>query len=66
MNSLACELRSGANPSSAGLAVASVPLQNADFDALFPPDEGLDKGTIFPELYMPFLAAGGARNAHEK
>ena len=57
MNSLACELRSGANPASAGLAVASVPMQNA---------EGRDKGTIFPELYMPFLAVGGARNANEK
>lgn len=43
------------------LAVASVPIQNADFDALFPLAEGLTNGTIFPELYMPLLAVGGAK-----
>lgn len=43
------------------LAVASVPMQEADFDALFPLNEALDNGTVFPELYMPFLAAGGAK-----
>ena len=66
MNSLACDLREGMGPASVGLAVASVPMQNADFDALFPLSEGLDKGTVFPELYMPFLAVGGARSANEK
>lgn len=43
------------------LAVVHVPMQNANFDAVFPLDEGLKKGTIFPELYLPILAVGGAR-----
>ncbi len=43
------------------LAVASVPMQEADFDALYPLNEALEKGTVFPELYMPFLAVGGAK-----
>ncbi len=62
MNQLACDIRSGADTMPIGLAVASVPMQNADFDALFPLSEGLNNGTIFPELYMPFLAVGGARS----
>ena len=61
MNQQACEIRSGQKPKVFGLAVASVPMHNADFDALFALNEALDKGTVFPELYMPFLAAGGAK-----
>ena len=37
------------------LAVASVPMQNADFSEVFPIGEALCKGTIFPALYLPFL-----------
>ena len=36
------------------LAIAYVPMQNADFSAVFPISEGLVIGTIFPELYLPF------------
>ncbi len=61
MNQQACDIRSGQKPNVFGLAVASVPMQNTDFDALFALNEALDKGTVFPELYMPFLAAGGAK-----
>ena len=43
------------------LAIAHVPMQNADFSTVFPLGEALDKGTLFPELYLPFLGAGGAR-----
>ena len=34
------------------LAMAYVPVQT--FDSIFPPMEGLCKGTIFPELVKPF------------
>ncbi len=41
------------------LAMAYVPWQlwNKTFDM----EEGLNNGTIFPELYKPFLGAGGYR-----
>lgn len=40
------------------LGIASVPIQNADFGCLFSAEEGLTKGTVFPELYLPFLGGG--------
>ena len=40
------------------LAIAYVPMQNADFSAVFPISEGLVIGTIFPELYLPFSGEG--------
>ncbi len=43
------------------LAVAYVPIQRADFSETFPIDEALCKGTIFPELYMPFCRERGAK-----
>ena len=36
------------------LGISYVPMQNADFSAVFPISEGLVIGTIFPELYLPF------------
>lgn len=39
----------------APLAIASIPLQKADMQALHDKTESLDKGTIFPELYLPFF-----------
>ena len=40
------------------LAISYVPVQNADFSAVFPISEGLVIGTIFPELYLPFSGEG--------
>ena len=61
MNQQACDIRSGQKPNVFGLAVASVPMHKNNFYTLFALNEALDKGTVFPELYMPFLAAGGAK-----
>lgn len=43
------------------LAIAHIPIQNADFENLFSVSEALQRGTIFPELYLPFCAERGAR-----
>lgn len=40
------------------LGIASVPVQNANFDCLFSAEEAFGKGTVFPELYLPFLGGG--------
>ena len=40
------------------LGISYVPMQNADFSAVFPISEGLVIGTIFPELYLPFSGEG--------
>ena len=37
------------------LAIASVPVQMADFNNLFSFEEGFKAGTVFPELYLPYL-----------
>ena len=34
------------------LARAYVPMQS--FEGVFPPEEGLKKGTVFPDLFMPY------------
>lgn len=39
----------------AQLAIATIPLQQADMKALHDKPEALDKGTIFPELCLPFF-----------
>ena len=44
-------------PANISLAIAYVPMQK--FDQMFSPEAGFEKGTIFPELYKPFLAKGG-------
>ena len=43
------------------LAIPYVAMQNADFSDTFSLEEALIKGTIFPELYLPFCAERGAR-----
>ena len=43
------------------LAIAYIPMQNSDFENLFSVSEALQKGTIFPELYLPFCAERGAK-----
>ena len=43
------------------LAIEYVPVQRSAFDKLFSSDEALIKGTVFPELYLPFVAEGGAK-----
>lgn len=40
------------------VAMAYVPFQQLDM--MYSPENGFDRGTIFPELYKPFLAGGGA------
>lgn len=37
------------------LASAYIPFQTSEFIDLYEPDEALDKGTVFPELYLPCL-----------
>ena len=44
------------------LAIECVPTQESDFgESLFSFEDALIKGTVFPELYLPFCAEGGAR-----
>ena len=43
------------------LAIAYVPMQNADFGALYAPDDALCAGTVFPALDLPFSGKGGAQ-----
>ena len=40
-------------------AMAFVPVQT--FGAVYEPDAGFPRGTIFPELDKPFTAVGGMR-----
>lgn len=44
-------------PSKTPEAMAYVPFQQ--FGTMYPPEKGLQTGTIFPELDKPFLGAGG-------
>ncbi len=37
------------------LASAYVPFQISEFTDVYEPDEALNKGTLFPELYLPCL-----------
>ena len=43
------------------LAIEYVPMQRNDFECVFSAEEGLIKGTIFPELYLPFCGERGAK-----
>lgn len=43
------------------LAIEYVPMQDTDFSNTFSISEALPKGTVFPELYLPFCAERGAR-----
>ena len=43
------------------LAIAYVPVQNADFGSLYAPEDALCAGTVFPSLDLPFLGMGGEK-----
>ena len=43
------------------LAIEYVPVQKSSFENLFDTADALIRGTVFPELYMPFCGAGGAK-----
>ena len=43
------------------LAITSIPMQDANFDCVYNSEEGLIKGTVFPELYLPFCGERGAK-----
>ena len=49
------------NESRQVLAITSIPMQNADFACTYNVSEALVLGTVFPELYLPFLAERGAK-----
>lgn len=40
---------------SASLAIATVPMQQADLQNLNGKQKALDNGTVFPDLYLPFF-----------
>lgn len=46
-------------PSSTPTAMAYIPFQQ--FGKLYPPEEALDAGTLFPELNKPFLGGGALK-----
>ena len=46
-------------PEDTPLAMCYVPFQK--YDKTYPENIALEKGTIFPELYFPFLGDGGDR-----
>ena len=43
-------------PQSTPVAMAYIPFQQ--FGQLYPPEKGLKRGTIFPDLDKPFLGGG--------
>ena len=43
------------------LGIWYVVVQESDFENLYPTNEALNKGTIFPDLYLPFCGDGGKR-----
>ncbi|MDY3918534.1 MAG: spore coat associated protein CotJA [Candidatus Limivivens sp.] len=60
-NQNCCQCAGGQNrpiPEKLSLAVAYVPWQT--FHDTFEPCKGLQMGTIFPELCLPFCGKGGA------
>ena len=44
-------------PENTPLAMCYVPFQK--YDETYPENIALEKGTVFPELYFPFLGDGG-------
>ena len=59
-----CTMHIQAVDRSMRLAHAYVPDQ--PYIALFPLDEALKKGTIFPNLYMPYMPAKKAKHKREE
>lgn len=47
-------------PENTPLAMCYVPFQK--YDETYPENIALEKGTVFPELYFPFLGDGGDCN----
>jgi hypothetical protein len=43
------------------LAISSVPMQKSNFKDLYSSDDALLKGTVFPELYLPFGKEGSGK-----
>ena len=41
------------------LAISYIPMQKSDFENLISGDETLVRGTVFPELYLPFMGERG-------
>jgi hypothetical protein len=54
-----CEASPKPFPAVTPEAIAFVPFQQ--FGATYPPEKGMDIGTIFPELDKPFLGGGAAK-----
>lgn len=40
------------------LAIATVPMQNADWNKVYGLGDALARGTLFPELDLPFVGSG--------
>lgn len=49
------------NESRQVLAITSIPMQEADFACTYGTNEALIRGTVFPELFLPFMAERGAK-----
>ena len=45
-------------PCTCYLAISTVPMQNADWNRVYGLDEALMRGTLFPELCLPFIGSG--------
>jgi hypothetical protein len=56
MEGQACELNRPPLPATTVVAMAYVPFQQ--YNSTYPPEKGLEAGTIFPELDKPFLGGG--------
>lgn len=46
-------------PANTPIAMAYIPFQQ--FGAIYPAEKGMEAGTIFPDLNLPFLGAAGKR-----
>ncbi len=57
MEGAACALNTPPFPAVTVPAMAYVPFQQ--FGTIYPPDKGIERGTIFPELDKPFLGGRG-------
>jgi hypothetical protein len=56
MDGQACELNRSPLPAVTVVAMAYIPFQQNN--PTYPPEKGLEMGTIFPELDKPFLGGG--------
>jgi hypothetical protein len=58
MDGIACALSPSPLPAIPVPAMAYVPFQQFNNNAIYVPEKGLENGTIFPELDKPFLGGG--------